>query len=42
MMAHELIRDFTKAHGKRACIKVDLQNPFIASTENSSIICYTA
>jgi hypothetical protein len=27
-LAHELIRDFTKAHGKRACIKVDLQKAF--------------
>jgi len=25
MLAHELIRDFNKSHGKRACIKVDLQ-----------------
>lgn len=28
MLAHELIRDFNKSHGKRACIKVDLQKAF--------------
>ena len=28
LLAHELIRDFNKEHGKRACIKVDLQKAF--------------
>jgi len=28
LLAHELLRDFNKEHGKRACIKVDLQKAF--------------
>lgn len=28
LLAHELLRDFNKAHGKRSCIKIDLQKTF--------------
>ena len=39
LLAHELIRDFNKEHGKRACIKVDVQKAF--DSINREFVYYT-